>query len=289
MLYNIPMKESVDLVILYVDNTDNVWRKAYIDYCIKNRVQGKIADLHTARYEDIGLIHYQLKLVKKYMPFINNIFLVVSNIEQVPKNIDKDIKIILHKDILPYNKLPTFNSATIEMFLHKIPNLSEYFIYANDDMLPCKPLKDTDFFENGKIKITMIKEQLNNVKNLFRYQCINSNMLIDNLLKIKKDYYLRPIHSFTPMIKSHSKELFDTLCDKIMPYLTGFRNIYQPNQYIYPLYEYYKYGTYTSNIDFLYTETKEDFDFNHQIVCINRVLKDKQQQVLKGLNDLLCD
>lgn len=282
------MKESVDLVILYVDNTDKVWQKAYIDYCIKNRVQSKIVDLHTARYEDIGLVNYQLKLVKKNMPFINNIFLVVSNIEQVPKNIDKDIKIILHKDIIPFELLPTFNSATIELFIHNIPNLSEYFIYANDDMLPIKQLKESDFFDNGKVKITMKKEQLNNVKNLFRYQCVNSNYLIDNLLNIKKDYYLRPLHSFTPMIKSHAKEVFNALYTKIRPYLTGFRNMYQPNQYIYPLYEYYKYGTYNADIDFLYLEVKGTIDLNHDIVCINIIARNMQKLVKQELDKLLC-
>ena len=47
------------------------------------------------------------------------------------------------------------------MFLWNIPNLSEYFIYANDDMLPTKGMKPSDFFENGKkIKIKLEKRDL---------------------------------------------------------------------------------------------------------------------------------
>jgi len=57
--------------------------------------------------------------------------------------------------------------------------------------------------------------------------------------------------------------------DLIIPHIRVFRTEYQHNQYIYPLYEYYKYGTLDSDIDFLYTELNEDFDLNHQIVCVN--------------------
>ena len=54
-----------------------------------------------------------------------------------------------------------------------------------------------------------------------------------------------------------------------MPHIRAFRTIYQYNQYIYPLYEHWKYGTLPSEIDFLYTELDKEFDLNHQIVCVN--------------------
>ena len=40
--------------------------------------------------------------------------------------------------------LPTFNSTTIETMPHYIPNLSEHFIYFNDDMFLIKPTKISD-------------------------------------------------------------------------------------------------------------------------------------------------
>ena len=54
--------------------------------------QAKIVNIKGARYEDIGLINYQLKLIEKNMPFINRIFLLVSNKEQVPANISDKVK-----------------------------------------------------------------------------------------------------------------------------------------------------------------------------------------------------
>ncbi len=43
--------------------------------------------------------------------------------------------IITHKDIIPEIYLPTFNSLCIELYLYNIPNLSNNFIYFNDDMI----------------------------------------------------------------------------------------------------------------------------------------------------------
>ena len=143
----------IDFVIAYVDNTDIVWRKKYIDYCTKNRLQEKIVELSGNRYGGINFINWQIKLVNKNMPWVNKIYLLLSNIEQKPKDLPNNVEIVLHEDFIPYAFLPTFNSTTIEMFLWNIKGLSEHFIYANDDMLPIKPLKPSDFFEEDKIKI----------------------------------------------------------------------------------------------------------------------------------------
>ena len=52
------------------------------------------------------------------MSFIRTVHLVVSNIEQVPEWLDQSkVHVVLHKDIIPEDLLPTFNSTTIEMYL----------------------------------------------------------------------------------------------------------------------------------------------------------------------------
>ena len=43
-----------------------------------------------------------------------------------------------HREIIEQEYLPTFNSHVIEANLHKIPNLSEHFIYFNDDVFVAK-------------------------------------------------------------------------------------------------------------------------------------------------------
>ncbi len=51
-----------------------------------------------------------------------------------------------HRDILPPEALPCFNSVVLEHFLHRIPGLSEHFLYANDDMFFGAPVGPGFFF-----------------------------------------------------------------------------------------------------------------------------------------------
>lgn len=276
----------IDMVIPYVDNTDKVWQKAYTDFCTKNKLGNKMVDMYTDRYQDIGLINYQLKLINKYMPWVNKIYLLLMNREQAPKDLPSNVEIIYHARFIPQKYLPTFNSTTIEMFLWNIPNLSEYFIYANDDMLPFKPLKPSDFFtDEGKIKIEWWNEDINKLYNMFRQQCYNSFKHITIRLgkKTEQYKYLRPAHSFTPMIKSHCKYAYDLISDLINKHIRAFRTEYQYNQYIYPIFEKYTLGTCDSNIDFLYTQLENEIDLNHDIVCINIVPRNKEKELIEKL------
>ena len=275
LVYNIyEMKDTtpIDFVIPYVNNNDLVWRKIYVDYCSKNNAQKKIVEMLGSRFGGITFIYDQLYLVNKNMPWINKIYLLLSNKEQIiPSLLPPNCEIVLHKDFIPPQFLPTFNSTTIEMFLWNIKGLSEKFIYANDDMLPIQPLKPTDFYYGNKIRIGWREDKFLEGLNVYGYQCHNNCVALSYRLKANypKDMILKPVHSFTPMFKSHCKDAFFLIKDFILPHIRGFRTQYQYNQYIYPLYEHLKYGTLPSKIDFLYTELDKDVDFNHQIICVN--------------------
>ena len=144
--------QPIDLVIPYVNNNDLVWRKNYVDFCGKNRLQEKIVEMLGAMYGGLTFIYDQLKLAKKNMPWINKIYLLLSNEEQVIHSLlPPNVVCVYHNEFIPGQFLPTFNSTTIEMFLWNIKGLSEKFIYANDDMLPTGALKPSDFFCGDKL------------------------------------------------------------------------------------------------------------------------------------------
>ncbi len=201
---------KIDFLIAYVNNEDLVWRNTYISYCKKNNLNEKIVDLLGSRYGGINFIYDQIKLVNKNMPWVNKIYLLLSNKEQIIESLlPSNVVIVYHEQFIPYQFLPTFNSTTIEMFLWNIPNLSEYFIYANDDMLPIGKLEPSDFFSDGKIKIEWRKDEFFACSNVYSHQCHNNCVSLTKKLGIKYDnILLRPVHSFTPMIKSHCKECF---------------------------------------------------------------------------------
>lgn len=284
------MEERIDFVIAYVDSTDKVWKQTYLDYCVKHNQRIKIVEMNTIRFVDnLCLLPYQLKLINKNMPFIRNIYLLLSNIEQTPKDLPSNVIVVLHKDFIPYKFLPTFNSTTIEMFLWNIPNLSERFIYANDDMLPIRELKETDFFNEDKVKIDFLKLNIKDENTEYRCQCLNSynNVLKKLGFKYDNENFIAPVHSFTPMIKSHCIETYKLLEREITHNVSAFRNYYNYNQYIFPIYEHYKYGTLPSEIDFLYTQLKEDIDMAHDIICFNIVPHNKVEN-LKGELEKVC-
>src|SRR5699024_7316762 len=60
------------------------------------------------------------------------------------------LNIVNHKDFLNKKNIPVFNSRAIEVNLHRIPGLTEQFVYFNDDTFIIRPVKKEDFFKNGK-------------------------------------------------------------------------------------------------------------------------------------------
>src|SRR5690606_38982790 len=99
-----------------------------------------------------------LRSFEKYCPWIRTIYLVTDN--QIPKWMNTSamsttgrpsIKMVNQSDIFPNKShLPTFNSAAIEWNIHRIPGLSEKFVYFNDDFLVLKPTSVSDFFNGDK-------------------------------------------------------------------------------------------------------------------------------------------
>ena len=67
------------------------------------------------------------------------------------------LKYIYHKYIIPSKYLPTFNSITIETFFNKIPNISENFVYINDDVFFGNYLSN-DFFYNNNTPIIFLRK-----------------------------------------------------------------------------------------------------------------------------------
>ena len=284
------MTHKIDLVIAYVNNKDTVWRNTYIDYCAEHNCADKLVSIVGNRYGGFDFLDYHLKLANKNMPWLNKIYLLLSNIEQISgRELPSNVEVVLHKDFIWNAYLPTFNSTTIEMFLWNIQNLSEYFIYANDDMLPTKPMKQSDFFdESGKIKIGWRNDKFDKNGNVYAYQCNNNcKALYKAFNKPYDNIMLRPVHSYTPMIKSHCVDAFELLKWEIAPHIKAFRTEYQYNQYIYPIYEELKYGTLGSPLDFLYTETKTDFNLDHHIVCLNIVNRNMEKELTEMLEKIL--
>ncbi|XP_053209635.1 N-acetylglucosamine-1-phosphotransferase subunits alpha/beta-like isoform X2 [Panonychus citri] len=110
---------------------------------------GKIAEsINVNRFADNDEFKYSLRSVEKFSPWIRNVYLVTNG--QIPDWLDVNnprLRLITHEDIFPNKSdLPTFNSVAIEIHLHRIPGLSEKFLYFNDDIMLGKPVYLEDFY-----------------------------------------------------------------------------------------------------------------------------------------------
>ena len=133
---------KIDFVLTWVDCNDFEWQKRKAQY------QGAvISEKEVMRYRDWDNLKYWFRSVEKYAPWVNNIFFITCG--QIPEwlNIDNPkLKIVNHEDYIPAKYLPTFSSRAIDLNLHRIKELSEYFVRFDDDMFLTRPVNPCDFF-----------------------------------------------------------------------------------------------------------------------------------------------
>lgn len=214
----------MDIVITYVNGLDPVWREQYVKFVGKT-----ILDKH---FRDWGTLKYLFRGIERYMPFIDRIFLVVSGPSQVPEWVSDKLRIVYHKDIIPDKLLPVFNAAAIELFIHRIPDLDEQFIYFNDDFFPLQPSVKEDFFVGDKIKAYCKKHWL--INNIYKHHCFNSDRLARKIAGISScKSFIRPQHVCAPMLKSHNKYVFDSVEEELMQNITRIRSSVNCNNYLY--------------------------------------------------------
>lgn len=208
----------VDLVYLWVDGSDKEWlakKELYLENSGKILGNEAVAE---CRAKDNDELKMSLRCVEKYMPWINKIFIVTDN--QIPKWLDTTnpkIQVVFHKDFMPEEILPTFNSASIEMYLHKIPNLSEHFIYANDDMFINQKLTPDFFFTKEGMPVIRLQKSICKKlaeKSVYSYTILKMQELIKQEYGIFYD--LEPHHNLDTYTKSICSE-----CENKFEYVTN--------------------------------------------------------------------
>lgn len=145
----------IDIVLPWVDGSDSVLaarRARYAqDDALTNEEKGG-----ASRYASVGEIRYCIASLLRFAPFVRKIFIVTDGQdpdlggmlrEYFPQRVD-DVVIVDHRVIFRGREdaLPTFNSNSIDTLIWNIPELSEHFIYTNDDVMLVRPAEPEDFF-----------------------------------------------------------------------------------------------------------------------------------------------
>lgn len=140
--------KKIDIVITWVDGSDPVWLKEKAKYSPDSKQVGSFED---KRFKDNSLLKYLLRSIEENAPWVNNIYFVTFGHYPEWLNLDcPKLKLVKHTDFIPKEYLPTFNSNSIILNLHRIPGLEEQFIYFNDDFFMLNETDSKTFFKNGK-------------------------------------------------------------------------------------------------------------------------------------------
>ena len=123
------MEQGIDFVLLWVDGNDPAWRKEKAKYS----PESALADAEE-RYRDWGLLPFLFRGMEKFAPWFRKIhFVTWGHLPEWLNTENEKLHIVRHEDYLPKEALPLFNSSALEIGLHRIPGLSDKFVYFNDD------------------------------------------------------------------------------------------------------------------------------------------------------------
>ncbi|MDO4404994.1 MAG: stealth conserved region 3 domain-containing protein [Atopobiaceae bacterium] len=140
-------EEPIDFAIAWVDGSDSEWRAVKQKY---DSSQAHWANAGEQRYRDWGLLKYWFRAVEKHAPWVRRVHFITWG--HIPDWLNTDypkLHVVKHEDYIPVEYLPTFSSHTIELNLHRIPDLAQQFVYFNDDMFLNRSVSEQAFFANG--------------------------------------------------------------------------------------------------------------------------------------------
>jgi hypothetical protein len=144
----------VDAVYLWVDGSDPAWASRMQGHRPESDRSATV-DAQPERFRDFQELRYSLRSLDMYAPWIRTIYIVTD--AQRPDYLEFDdprLVIIDHSEIADPDYLPMFNSDAIVTWLHRIPGLSEHFLYLNDDCFFGRDTTPATFFHpSGLLKV----------------------------------------------------------------------------------------------------------------------------------------
>lgn len=267
----------IDLIVAYVNGEDPVWRKQYSQYFTDDRPQ---------RFRDYGTLRYLLRGVEQNLPWINKVFLVVQQKSQLPTwlNVNNPkLRIVFHDEYIPNELLPTYNTNVIQNFYHRIPDLSNNFILANDDMVFIKPQDESKWFigEHPQQFIKVMTEDYKPTKSgMFQTILLNNIRRFNEFCKTGKQIEYKNWHLPIPYSKKVWQETWNNHYAVLYSHLTNARRRASKNtsDWLFNHIQMYKgVVQHNPNCDtqgyFLLKDTTQpnelDELFQNNIVCLN--------------------
>lgn len=180
---------DVDVIVTWVDDSDEEWQKKRNFYQKTGSLNGN------ARYRDMGTFEYFFLGMQAFAPWVRKIFVVTDDQKPDFEIEDSRVEFISHKDYIPEEALPTFNSNTIEMNFDLIPGLAERFILFNDDTLLVKKTEKSDFFASDGTPKDYGVLDFHSPYEEYEHIVVNNMILINNFFN-KAEMYRKNIFKY---------------------------------------------------------------------------------------------
>lgn len=258
--------EKIDFVLTWVDGSDENWLRERGKYS-----PDKGSDAGESRYRDWDNLQYWFRGVEKFAPWVNHIYFVTWG--HVPSWLNTEhpgLTIVRHEEFMDPGYLPTFNINSIELNLHRIPGLSEQFVFFNDDMFLIRETTPEDFFKKGLprdccIETALVQDQIENpfahilmngaalvnmhynkkevIKKNFRkwFSPSYGTMLLRNVLMLpyKEFSSFKYTHQPSPFLKSTFEKVWQEEGEKLDDLCNNkFRTVFDVNQYVMKYWQY---------------------------------------------------
>lgn len=200
------MSFQIDFVVSWVDSHDRDWLERKNAQLIKMGRTPLMAD--EERYYEFGFFKYWFRALEKYAPWVNHVYLVTDH--QTPSFFQESKKVTLvnHEQFIPSRYLPTFSSSVIELYLDRIPNISEHFVYFNDDMFLNASVSPDDFFTSDGMPKDMAVPSVLQPVSEFEHLPFNNSLVLNRSFSkrdIVRKYFgkfFSPKYGIANLIKS---------------------------------------------------------------------------------------
>lgn len=222
---------KIDFVIPWVDGNDPQWQAE------KELYRTQVIDDSNSvnRFRDWGLLPFWFRAVEKYTPWVNKIYFVTwGHIPDFLNMENPKLQIVIHRDFIPEEYLPTFSSHAIEMNIHRIQGLEEHFVYLNDDTFILRPMSQTSFFRDG-LPCTYGGEypiELIGKIDIWQHAAVNDLGVVNahfnkrQQIKMFGKKYRSSLYRWKDNLRTLAAEIF------FPNEFTGFRNLHAPAAYL---------------------------------------------------------
>lgn len=217
-------QSDIDFVILWVDGDapeHRAKRRAFLTAEISCEPGDEEQSIDNRRFAQSNELLYCLRSIKHNAPWYRKIWLVTDS-QRPPflensKLVEDRIEIVDHKTIFSGNEkyLPTFNTRSIVSLIDKIPDLSQKFIYGNDDFMFGANVAPDFFFKQGMPIIygDLVTNVTTMQPTLFQQGMMNAAKMIG----FPSHSFINISHGFQPM----DRNIIELLRDKFPAQFTN--------------------------------------------------------------------